>query len=326
MGGNSFSEPSIFNTCMVVVVIASGAFLAVKVNSVSNKNPQYRFLFYSYISWWLAWAVWGVMWGIMFFPFSEEIRKLVGLGFSDLNSVIIIVSSLFLVRRTSLSALNGFFLGIGLLVVAAISYTALHAFFGFGSEASLQIHENLSLCLAAASPVVFSWALSMRCSSYLPLGTGLMYSLLQAVAFEAFLHGKSYEENLDVLATFASALFLLGIMKIVWAIVITRYFLIPTENLGKEGFFNDIPWEFWAQTAGLTVASIGVYFYLKPIGDFLGLGATLGIIGTSVATLKGIFDAISKLTKRYASVGFTNGNNQEVLDGSGPEPNQGVGD
>lgn len=237
-------QAKLFNLLATLLVVAGGAFISRKINS-THKTSQ-RFVFHAFVIWWLSWLVLLLSWlAIKPFPdLNPVLQTWVQLVTSDVNSLLLILGAIVLMHAgKSYNVVDMLFSGVGFVLVLGVTYAGLYGFMKSADGLASAVHQNVVLCLAAAGPVLFAWALWQVYDTYLPLIAGIIYGLAQPVAFMA-LFGGDVTDTLAAKEKLAISLLFLGVMKIVWAIAVARVFFEKTSSAGSINLVRGAPQEF----------------------------------------------------------------------------------
>lgn len=219
--------------------------------------PAYRFVFRAFCSWSLSWAVWCLLWGILFFnPQPSAGSKVLLLCLSDANTIFVILFYLGLTRGKKYGlgqyGADGFLFAL----VVALGIVAFYLL-GQNATTGAALHEKWSLALGMCSPVFVGWAIRLRYDTTIPLVIGFTYALTQPAAYEAiFGTGLSPEVALGLLAS-------LSFLKILWACSVAAYLGVrplSAENLVRrpKGHLNPLNSSQWWKTVVAAQLIIGV--------------------------------------------------------------------
>jgi hypothetical protein len=281
----------------VTVLVGAGVVALAPVLNRSIPTSS-RFLLQAFTAWCLAWFAWAATWfSLAYFP-PRSIQLITVM--TDLRAVITLIMYFLITRADSIPLWQVVVRGMVLMLVLAARYGTLFVVFSPGLASRL--HELWSMSLGVISPIAVGWAIHLRFRSNFALVIGFAYGFMQPTAYEAAYHGYEHTDDLEGLA---NSLILLALMKVVWASVVTRYFLADpatTSSLVKTSspihelkFFSDVPKGYYLLTLGLLLGSGCTYLILKPI-PLTTFALIVGILAALVAIVKNGLD----LWDRYA--------------------------
>lgn len=216
-------RPLELNFWIVVIVCAVGVLQLIHL----SLPPRKRLALTAFLAWWLAWlfllASWALIRGG---PLLGDATLRVQLLLSDLNSLLLIFGFFVVVYLHHFEAkvTGAFAVALMLLVFLGAFYLLVYFYF----DNSLRLLQLWGLCLAAATPVLFGWALGIAYGGWLPVIVGLAYGFLQPGAFAAVIDPIQYTESTN---PWASLLVLLAVMKVAWAAVVGRYLLQDPDTV-----------------------------------------------------------------------------------------------
>ena len=294
--------PSFANFLVCSLVTLSG-FYWLRSFTQKHENEK-RFLFRSYLCWWLSWVAWTIIWTIIAFTAWEVTHPRLLLGLSDLNAILLISVYFSLVRGNAYKPMVALIDFVGLCTVIAVGYAIFRVLLADRFD-SLQ--SGWGLCLSAVSTLVVGWAFVMRYETRLVLIIGFIYAFAQPVAFDAILHKEPTPHLASVLDAFT---FGLAALKVVWATIVTLYFTqSPLDDEKMKGItkkiFNvpplrQIPLAFHIQTMLLllTVVVLTTIAFGIPRLDRVNLGLMLGALGVLLAAIPVVVWLFALLRKK----------------------------
>jgi len=291
--------PSLANFLVCCLVTISGGYW---LRVFSQKyGDEHRYIFRSYLCWWLSWAVWVVVWGIIAFTELKGYDRRLVLGLSDLNAIFLITLYFNLTRGNTYKPTSAFIDFGYLVLVLAAGYLI---FLFVLSERFDNLQEGWGLCLSAVSTLLVGWSFLFRYKTRLILIAGFVYAFSQPFVFDVVLQKDT--NPLTGAIEFVSA-----ILKILWATAVTAYFTqLPTtaENIvvdsGKGALIpplKKLPMPFLIQTVVLLLAGIILTFIISihrfpeiARGYILPIFGGLAALATFAASLGAIFSRLKR--------------------------------
>lgn len=274
-------EETLHLNAVVSIVVTLAALLAFWF--ICRQKDAPGFVVRSGFLWLLSWLVWVATWlalgsnALQRWPHVVSVELLC----SDLNSILFLLLYFMITRAESSTEVASRVLAI--VVPIAMGYALVYWI--FDTDLARSLHQNWSLALAAASPVLVGWAIAVRYRAYLPLVVGFAYGFLQPAAFEAVFPRVKYPTA--QLAMLAKALVVLAILKVVWALVIGRYLMSVPERTEpiihvkaetyELGFILEAPATYFAYAALLVGGLLVGYLLTRPV-NLTQFGALVTII------------------------------------------------
>jgi hypothetical protein len=255
-------------------------------------------------------VVWTATWAILAFTRLIETHQRTILGLSDLNTVLLITVYFVITRGNTYKPLLAVIDFVYVCLVLASGYAI---FFLFFPERFDDLQMGWGLCISAISTILVGAAFSFRFKTRAVLAIGFAYAFSQPLAFEAILHGTAlHRDPPSAVHALAAYKFVLAILKVVWATIVTVYFTqapVTKADIFVESNYGpllpplkDLPIPLLAQTVALLLAIVvlsGVALFkqypeafthqivpaLGAIGAFI---AIMGVLGKGVKFLRRI--------------------------------------
>lgn len=218
-----------FNFFVCLIVVLLGCYWL----HVLNRDGELRFLFRAYVCWWASWLAWLVVWTLKAFepPLDVRTLNLISFVFTDVNAVLWILVYFNLTRGNRFRVSDSLATFMTIFLPLVIGYGALLLYFGRTSDMAYEIQESIELCVGFVAAMLVGWAFSLRYNTNVVFVVGYAYGFSQPIAFKAFFHEADDETSRKL---FVVIFIVLGFLKLVWATVVTRYFLerpASTESL-----------------------------------------------------------------------------------------------
>lgn len=209
------------NALIALLVFLFGEFHRRKLaQGVGRTRPYLR---HAFLCWWFVWLTWVLAWMLnTLLPVHEYAFKLGVIAIGEVSGVLLFGAYLFLTRGDKITASEVVVRMIFVLAVLFISYAAIALKFFDNPDMAMRLIQRWSLCMGMIVPLIFGWAMHLRYRAALPLIMGYVYGLSQPVAFEALFEKQEGDGKLAG----AAALLILAVLKISWAAVTTRQFLL----------------------------------------------------------------------------------------------------
>jgi len=187
-------------------------------------------------------------------------------------------------------------LSISIILVLAIGYGGLYLYFGDDSARAYEIQESVELCVGFVATMLIGWAFALRYNTNVVFVVGYAYGFAQPFAFKAFF---DVAENESTRKLFIVVLIVLAFLKIVWATVVTRYFLqIPetSESLvmksnssSSSGLFQN--WTIALAVQTIVLFAVFMFLLFRKMPNFLSevaktIGQLVGFFSILVGAVK----------------------------------------
>lgn len=255
-------------------------------------KDKHRFLYRAYACWWFSWLAWVISWILIrgsFFQ-SEVVQHALSLLFTDLNATFLILVYFNLTRGNQFRIIDALYLSGIIILAIALVFGLLHLYIrDFKYAAAIQI--DVELCIGFVTTMLLGWAFALRYNTNVVLVVGYVYGFLQPISYRAVFHPEEFPRSPNL---FITVIAVLGFMKIVWATVITWFFMQDpktTESLVRQSSSSTRSWPFQGRMTAFeiqTLVLIGAFvlflslrmqdFTSKVIGGITQLLAVYGIL------------------------------------------------
>lgn len=218
--------------CVLSVICLGITFFKLKSYYSEPERSEYRFIYYSLFAWILGWIIWVVLWLLEPRISPEGSFRSVLPVFADLNGVFGILTFIGLMRGGDLQLKEYLLIGLSLLVgVVGIDVILLLALGGSLGKLSL---ERWSLVFSMFTPPLVGWAFRARWGTNWNFIIGIIYALVQPVAYEAVLRPSVAREY------GAEVLWTLAVLKLVLtALALTFFVKEPAESRSLISFLPE---------------------------------------------------------------------------------------
>lgn len=253
--------------CILSVFCLGLTFFKLKSHYSDPERSEYRFIYYSVFAWTLGWIIWVVLWLLEPRISSEGILRSLLPMFADLNGVFGIITFIGLMRGRELRLTEYLLIGLSLLVgVLGIDAILLFALGGSLGKLSL---ERWSLVFSMFTPPLVGWAFRARWGTNWIFILGIIYALVQPVAYEAVLH-PSVASGYG-----AEVKWTLAVLKLVLTSLALTFFLKePADSRSLISFLPNIAKDergkWWSRLPMIypiigTVGILLIVIYTKPV-------------------------------------------------------------
>jgi len=288
-----------FWTCLVIIICL---LITVIRLERTHRNSEYRFLYYSMLTWLMGWIIWAILWGVAStFQFQPGDRWSILVSLlSDLNTVCFILTYIGITRGQEFFPTQYLLYGLLLIVaVGGIDIALLRFPEGKGGlNVGPILQERWSLALSMLSPILLGWAFRLRYATIWVLVAGVAYAFLQPPAYQA-LFSESFEPEVG-----AAILSILSMLKVGYAFSVLSY-VASTPSSAKslvqspikliKDQMQDPTWQF--VRFGLLIVGCTVVILTVRFRDLQVAWSAFASIVVYVLTIGGLVKAVEAIGK-----------------------------
>lgn len=299
--------PSFANFLVCTCVTLSGVYWL--RGFTQQHDGENRYVFRSYLWWWMSWLVWAGTWALITFSSWGTSHPRALLGLSDLNAIILFSVYFSLTRGNEYKPILALIDFVGLCAIIAFGYGVFRFLL---PERFDSLQTGWGLCLSAISTLAVGRAFAYRYQTRAVLIVGFIYAFAQPLAFDAILHKEITPDVNSILSAFK---LVLAIFKVIWATVVTMYFTqtaLTKENMvsGFSGVVSipklkELPTGFYIQTSVLFIVIVGLMSFVLMAkvptlkrDDIMLILTAFGVFLAFVGTLAAILTLLKKSAEK----------------------------